>query len=223
MEAWVQVDDLKSGENAYVIGKGRTGNPGFAVNNQNWALRVREKGGKAALNFLFATPPRAGDAADGHWHRWTSKNGFTPGKTWHHIAIAYRFGHPESIRGWIDGKLTEGAWDMGGPTQVAPVVDNDAIWLGSSQGGAASNSFRGSMDSVAVHRRILDDATIKSRYRFTGVEVVQKPAPEVMPSYDSLPNRVLFTAMRICLRMIVGCLKAKKSPRKHCVGKRIFF
>lgn len=193
LEAWIQVDDLKSGENAYVIGKGRTGNPGFAVSNQNWALRVREKGGKAALNFLFATPPRAGDAADGHWHRWTSNQGFAPGKTWHHIAIAYRFGHPESIRGWIDGKPTEGIWDMGGATQVAPVVDNDAIWIGSSQGGAASNSFRGSMDSVAIHRRILDDATIKSRYRFTGVEVVQKPAPEIMPTYDSLPNRVLFT------------------------------
>ena len=45
------------------------------------------------------------------------------------------------------------------------VVDNDAIWIGSSQGGAASNSFRGLLDEVAVHRGALSDETLRGRYR----------------------------------------------------------
>ena len=60
IEAWVQVDDLRAGENLYVIGKGRTGAPGFAADNQNWALRVRERQGKACVSFLFATAPMSG-------------------------------------------------------------------------------------------------------------------------------------------------------------------
>ena len=47
VEAWVQVDELKSGENVYVIGKGRTGSEGFVADNQNWALRVREVNGRS--------------------------------------------------------------------------------------------------------------------------------------------------------------------------------
>lgn len=57
VEAWVQVGSLKGGENVYVIGKGRTGLSGFAADNQNWALRVRETKGKGGISFLFATVP----------------------------------------------------------------------------------------------------------------------------------------------------------------------
>ncbi|MGN6544940.1 MAG: LamG-like jellyroll fold domain-containing protein, partial [Aureliella sp.] len=162
LEAWVQVDQLRGGDNVYVIGKGRTGSPGFAADNQNWALRVRETKGKAGLSFLFATPVPSGATRNGsHWHRWTTKSGFKPGKGWHHIAVAYQFGQPGSIRGWIDGQLQEGTWDMGGPTEQAPVVDDDEVWIGSSQGGAASSSFRGSLDAIAIHRQALDDAVMK--------------------------------------------------------------
>lgn len=189
LEAWVQVSEIRRGENVYVIGKGRTGSARFARDNQNWALRVRETGGSAGVSFLFATTPASGAASsDSHWHRWTTKHGFKPGKTWHHIAVTYRFGDPTSIRGWIDGQPQPGAWDMGGATEEAPVVDDDAIWIGSSQGGASGNSFRGSLDAIVVHRQLLDDAAMKSRYRFTGVEVVAKPAPEVMPDFGDLPS-----------------------------------
>ncbi|MBX3415648.1 MAG: DUF1553 domain-containing protein [Pirellulales bacterium] len=188
LEAWVQVSELGRRENVYVIGKGRTGSKGFARDNQNWALRVRETKGKAGVSFLFATPPKEEERnSDAHWHRWTTKNGFKPGKTWHHIAVSYRFGEPESIRGWIDGKAEVGVWDMGGPTKEAPVVDNDSIWIGSALRGAASNSFRGALDSIVIHRQIVDESAMKSRYRFTGVEVMAKPAPEVMPELGELP------------------------------------
>lgn len=195
LEAWVQVTELRPGENVYVIGKGRTGGMGFAAYNQNWALRVREMRGQAALSFLFATAPVNGATASGaHWHRWTTGRGFMPGPEWHHIAIVYRFGDPQSIRGWIDGQRQNGEWDMGGATAEPPVVDDDAIWIGSSRGGAAGNSFRGSLDAIAVHRLLLDDAVLKGKFRFTGTAVVAKPAPEVMPQMGDLAlDRVLVT------------------------------
>src|SRR5207249_2316878 len=127
LEAWVNMADIRKGENLYVVSKGRTGDGAFARDNQNWALRVREEEGKAHVSFLFATPPDANAAKDAHWHRWTSEAGFAPGSGWHHIAVSYAFGEPDSIRGWIDGHLSDGAWDMGGATHAAPVVDDDAI------------------------------------------------------------------------------------------------
>ncbi|WP_165072947.1 DUF1553 domain-containing protein [Paludisphaera rhizosphaerae] len=194
LEAWVQVDELNRGEAAYVVGKGRTGAPGFPADNQSWALRVREGGGRACVNFLFASPKRPGTAGDAHWHRWTSKNGFTPGKGWHHLAVTYRFGDAASIRAWIDGVPREGVWDMGGATDEGPVVDDAPVWIGSSMGGAASASFRGALDSVAVHRRAFDDAAIKSRYQRVGEDLADKPAPEVAPEVGPIPaGRVLVT------------------------------
>ncbi|MCA9089235.1 MAG: DUF1553 domain-containing protein [Planctomycetaceae bacterium] len=187
LEAFVRVDELHAGENAYVIGKGRTGAKGFAPDNQNWALRVRETGGKACVSFLFATPQTGGQVQSGQqWHRWTTKTGFTPSKYWHHIAVTYRFGEPESIRGWIDGKPVPGAWDMGGPTKDAPVVDDDAIWIGSALGGSAANSFRGMLDSIAVYRDLVDDELMKTRFSRVGEEIVVGPAPEVMPEITDL-------------------------------------
>ncbi len=42
LEAWVNLETIRSGENRYIIGKGRTEAPGFSRDNQNWALRVCE-------------------------------------------------------------------------------------------------------------------------------------------------------------------------------------
>lgn len=188
IEAWVKVDELKDGENLYVIGKGRTGSAGFARDNQNWALRIRGNKGKACVSFLFATPLAAGKApSDAHWHRWTTHDGFNPKQGWHHIAATYKFGEPDSVRGWVDGKSLPGSWDMGGPTKEAPVVDNDEVWIGSSNGARAGNSFRGTLDLVAVHRVVLDDKTLASKFRRVGEELAVKPAPEKMPDLGTLP------------------------------------
>lgn len=195
IEAWVRVDDLRNGENLYIIGKGRTGAAGFARDNQNWALRLRGAGGKACVSFLFATTPAAGVAkSDAHWHRWTTTQGFAPKTGWHHVAAAYRFGEPESVRGWIDGEPLGGQWDMGGASREAPVVDDDAVWIGSSQGGAPGNSFRGLLDSIAVHRSILDDKTLAARFKRVGEPIVAKPAVETLPPLGPLPQgRVVVT------------------------------
>ncbi len=195
LEAWVLVEEIRPGEFVYVVGKGRTAIPGFAADNQNWALRIRETGGKVGISFLFATEQKPDiKTPDAHWHRWSTKEGFTPGENWHHISITYRFGEADSIRGWIDGKPQAGSWDMGGATAEAPVIDNDAIWIGSSRGGAAGNSFRGSLDAVAVHREVLSDSLLQRRFRREGAEVVEKPAHEIMPeSPQLLPGQALLS------------------------------
>ncbi len=188
LEAWVDIADLHRGENVYLIGKGRTETAGFAADNQNWALRLREQQGQACVSFLFATLPVSGvTKSDAHWHRWTSTEGFAPKSGWHHLAVTYRFGDPDSVRGWIDGKPLPGAWDMGGATGEPPVVDDDAIWIGSSKGGAAANSFRGALDEVAVHREVLSDEVLKKRFRREGAAPVAKLAQQVMPELGALP------------------------------------
>jgi mono/diheme cytochrome c family protein len=190
LEAWVKVDSIGDGEVMYVIGKGRTGAAQFARDNQNWALRVSESKGLCRVNFLFATTPGVGV---GHWHRWTSMAGFKADTGWHHIAAAYRFGDPASIRGWIDGLPSTGTWDLGGPTKEPPIADDDAIWIGSSQGGTPSNSFRGLLDNIAVHRQLLSDEVIASRFSRIGGPRVVVAAPEAMPTLDIPKGRVLMT------------------------------
>ena len=195
LEAWVNPESLRANENLYIIGKGRTGAAGFAPDNQNWALRLRAVGGQFRVSFLFATA-RATDAAkaDAHWHRWTTKRGFAADSGWHHIAVTYRFGEPASVRGWIDGQLVPGDWDMGGATVEAPVVDDDAVWIGSSMRGNPASSFRGSLDALAVHREILGDAELKSRFQRVGAPTLAKETPAIMPELGALPaGRVLVT------------------------------
>jgi hypothetical protein len=182
LEAWVKVTDLESHEHHVIIGKGRTGNKGFHPDNQNWALRIRRVGGKGTVNFLFATDPRS--SAAGHWHRWTSLEGFESSSGWHHVAVAYRFGQPDSIRGWLDGKRIEGRWDMGGPTSLAPIVDDDEVWIGASQGGLPANSFTGSIDAIAIHRGIVSDEAMKGRFRREGPATIA--LPETMPELGSI-------------------------------------
>ena len=188
LEAWVKVNELRTNENRYVIAKGRTGAAEFPKDNQNWALRVREANGQACVSFLFATPRASGTApGDAHWHRWTTDSGFAPASGWHHIAVAYRFGEPGRIKGWVDGKPKPGHWDMGGPTSESPVVDDDAVWIGSALRGSPANSFRGSLDAVAIHREILGDDVLLGRYRREGTATVAPVLAEVMPRLGPLP------------------------------------
>jgi len=198
LEAWVKLDRRKPGSPMYIIGKGRTGDPNFEKDNQNWSLRVvSDANGAARLSFLFATKPGSGTSP---WHRWTSTAGFAGDDGWHHVAVAYRFGDPKSIRGWIDGKPDEGNWDLGGEANAEPRVDDDAVWIGSARKGSHGNSFQGWLDAVAVHRAVLDDKTIAARFKRVGGPRVVTPkpqpklAPEVMPQIDDVPaDRVLLT------------------------------
>ena len=163
LEAWVKPEGLRSGEAPYIIGKGRTDPKSANPGNQNWALRLRVLRDTACLNFLFASPSTKGV----HWHRWTTPTGFPNDGRWHHVAVRYEFGKPESILGWIDGKEVTGSWDMDGATTDGPVVDDAPVWIGSSQGGQASSSFRGALDEIRIHRTLVPSSELADRFATT--------------------------------------------------------
>ncbi|MDB4561558.1 DUF1553 domain-containing protein [bacterium] len=170
VEAMVNPIELK-GYSA-ILTKGRTSNPGFPSDNQNWAFRLTSVGGQAGVNFLFRS--RAGDHGAADWHRWTSKEGFVVGSGWHHVALTYTFGKPESIRAYIDGNEVKGQWDMGGATTAPPVVDDDEVWLGSTMGGHPTNSFHGTLDDVALYRTVVPEKILKGRFKYI-------PPPLLLP------------------------------------------
>ena len=173
MEAWVQCPKLSDGQQSYIVGKGRTGLPGMSTENQNWAMRLRGQGGLACAGFLFHDRENAGEKG---WHRWTSTSGFQPGETWHHVVVSYKFGEPESIRGWINGEEVKGTWDMGGASAAAPAVDNDEVWIGGSMGGAVSAQFPGRIDELAIYRTALSPERVAIHAARTG------PVPTVLPA-----------------------------------------
>ena len=183
LEAWVKPDGLRNGETPYIIGKGRTDPKSATPGNQNWALRLRVNSEAACLNFLFASP--SGNSVK--WHRWTTTTGFANDGRWHHVAVRYEFGKPESMLGWIDGKELTGTWDMDGATTDAPVVDDAPVWIGSSQGGAAASSFRGALDEVWIHRALVPSEELTNRFATTlppatSAEIAQI---EATPNNDS--------------------------------------
>ena len=178
LEAWVRPDGLRKGENATIIGKGRTDPKAANPSNQNWAMRLRVLYDTACLNFLFATPAAKGV----QWHRWTTPTGFANDRRWHHVAVRYEFGKPESIRGWIDGKEIKGSWDMDGETTAEPIVDDAPVWIGSSQGGLPNSSFRGAIDEIRLHRSLVPSQEIANRFATTLPPVAKDEIAQVGPS-----------------------------------------
>lgn len=189
MEAWVKVDALRQGQPAYIVGKGRTHSPKFSRDNQNWSLRVvGGPNGLAQLGFLFTSASTGGEK---HWHRWNTDSAFKISTGWHHIALAYEFGKPETIRGWIDGLPTDGKWDVDGPTTDPPVVDNDDVWIGSALNGSAGNSLEGMIDMVAIHRELFSDEKMAKRFRRKdGPQVVGAGKPE-MPDLGKIDDNTV--------------------------------
>jgi len=181
IEAWLKPDEIRRGENVYIIGKGRTDPKSPMPHNQNWALRLREMGGLACPSFLFATPA---DGAAVTWRRWTATSGLRHDERWHHVAVAYEFGKPESIRCVIDGKPVKGAWDMGGPSAEPPVVDDADVWVGSSMGGNPGSSYRGLLDEVSVRRTAVPEVELVARF----VTTLPPPAEPSLAEVGTSPN-----------------------------------
>ena len=185
VEAWVAPERVKGF--VYLIGKGRTYRTGFDRDNQNWAVRLKEVGGAAALTFLFRS---AGD--DSAYHRWTSSQILGVGDGWHHVALSYTFGQAESLRAYIDGERTKGSWDLGGATKRPPVVDDDEVWIGSSMGGQAASTFEGGLDEIAVYRHVLDADRIQAHFAYQPPPpvTVESPSGQVLVQiWEGLPDK----------------------------------
>lgn len=199
IEAWVECDAIADGQQVYIIGKGRTKNPGVAAENQNFAMRLRGlKDGSAGVSFLFRNANNRPNNSD-DFHRWTSTTGFEVESGWHHVAISYVFGRPETMTGYIDGKKVDGVWDMGGPTKAAPVVDNDEVWIGSSLGGSESNTLRGSIDEIALYRRLLTLDEIQSHVAIDPTV----PTPQAS-AQATFPDRALLPPGQVLVEIMEG-------------------
>tara|TARA_R110002111_G_scaffold67_2_gene590 strand:+ start:1355 stop:4807 length:3453 start_codon:yes stop_codon:yes gene_type:complete len=189
LEAWVNLNSTQAGRHYYIMGKGRTGRKGEARDNQNYGLRVTG----SELSFLFRGLPEKKDAkAD--YHRWTSTGAGISSHNWHHVAVTYTFGKKKSLKAYIDGKSVSGKWDMGGDTTLAPVVDNDELWLGSSMGGSANSSFDGRLDEVALYRTPLSAKQIASHFDYVAplprIDWTAIPADRVQVDvYEGIPNQ----------------------------------
>lgn len=205
LESWVKVDKISPGQPVYIVGKGRTNSPHFARNNQNWSLRViGGSAGLAHLSFLFASAPEPGGGNT--WHIWNSEASFQIATGWHHVALSYEFGRPDSMRGWIDGVPTEGVWGVDGATTKAPAVDDDDVWIGSSQGGNAGNSLQGFLDGLAIHRRALTDAEMAKHFQ-------RKDGPQVvLPAVPEMPDLGKMDAGKVLVQINEGHTASHRWP-----------
>ncbi len=189
IEAWVNLNSTQAGRHYYIIGKGRTNRKGVARDNQNYGFRVTG----TELSFLFRGLPAKKDV-ESDYHRWTSNGAGISSHNWHHVAVTYTFGKKKSLTAYIDGKPVSGKWDMGGDTTLAPVVDNDELWLGSSMGGSVNSSFDGQLDEVALYRTALSAKQIASHFNYVAplprIDWTAIPADRVQVDlYEGIPNR----------------------------------
>ncbi len=201
LEAWVSLNHIEEGQQIYVVGKGRTGNAGFAKENQNYALRLRgvPDGGTstATISFLFRDAdnrPSSHKEYEKDWHRWTSHASFLEGSGWHHIAVTYTFGRGKSMRGYIDGVEVDGTWDMGGVSDQPPVVDDDQVWIGSALGGSKASTFDGLIDEVAIYRTALTPEQLSKHYRANAAEaeiapLAVKPGEVLVQIREGVPDK----------------------------------
>lgn len=197
LEAWVNPASIAKGRNIYVVGKGRTLLPGTLPNNHNYAVRLWNRDGRGGqVSFLFRAKGTERKSGTDHWHRWTSDEAIAPGSGWHHIVLGYTFGRKDDPSAFIDGRPVKGAWDYGGATENAPVVDNDELWIGSTLSGSVGNSFHGSVDEIAIYRKLLSARSVEQRFNFSPpgltVDVASLPKTglrveiiEGMPAKDS--------------------------------------
>jgi len=184
MEAWVKLDELKDGSYVYLVGKGRLKNSAFEPENQNYALRLKGVKGQAAPAFLFRSVTSTKVESNKDYHRWVANSGFAPNSGWHHVAVSYTFGKPESMAGYVDGKPVKGEWDMGGKSETAPVTDGDDVVLGTANGGGPGNTLQGWLDEVAIYREVLPPALLAQRYQYVppapSIDVKKLPKAQVL-------------------------------------------
>ena len=94
---------------------------------------------------------------------------------WHHVAVTYTFGKGDSVRSYLDGQLVAGAWDMGGKTDLPPVVDDDDVRIGASAEGPSGIPFIGRLDEVAIYRTALSGERMATRFKSLRREFILKP------------------------------------------------
>lgn len=183
-ETWIQIKEIRPGEMSYLLGKGRHGRFGANLGemNQNYAVRLKGTQDGAEVGFLFTSIDPA-NKGKRDWHRWWSSHSL-PTAGWHHISLVYTFGKKDSLQVRIDGKTTDGTWDMGGATDLGPVTDADDLVIGTGYTRSNSESFTGWLDDLTLYRGAPDPVALEKRY-------VYAPPPPPVTEKMLLPGQVL--------------------------------
>ena len=171
-EAWVKFRSIGKGQIVHLFGKGRHGQLGEKLGdeNQNYSIRFQGTGGGGKFGILFTSlNPQTKKRT---WHRWWSRKE-VPATGWHHIALEFTFGKADSLSAFIDGETTDGTWDLEGATDLPPVQDAADLVIGTGYRRDASQSFQGWIDDLAIYREPLDLEAMANRYQFI------PPAPPV--------------------------------------------
>ncbi len=158
LEAWIQPDELPTGQFGTIISKGRNTDSSL----QNYALRLRRIDSTTAeVGFIYR------NAANTNWHIWDSNETISLGDDqWYHVALTYEFGDGGSMRVFVDGEELTGAWYAGyGPGNDAPYQSDQPLWIGSQQMASANATFTGRIDEAAIYGRILTPDEILAHYK----------------------------------------------------------
>lgn len=164
MEAYVRVSSIGTGQMPYLIGKGRHDN---GV-DQNFAMRLKSDESGIHLGFLFSSCASQNDSdgePDSQWHRWWSSMTL-PSSEWNHLAIVYTFGQANSLRAYINGRRTEGVWDLDGKTDRPPVQNDADLVIGTGHIRGGAQTFNGWLDNVRIYREALPEAILLDRFHF---------------------------------------------------------
>lgn len=164
-ETWAKAKTIGNGQIVYLMGKGRHGEQGEKLGNenQNYAVRLQGVGGGAKLSFLFTSQnPKTKEKK---WHRWSSKS-LVPLGGWHHLAMDFTFGDAKSLHAYIDGKQVDGVWDLDGATDLPPVQDAAELVIGTGYQRTSTQSFQGWMDNIAIYREPFAPKIMAERYAY---------------------------------------------------------
>jgi len=187
LEAWIAPRDLPSGKSVYLVTKGGRRAAESADDDLNYGLQLRRGVGDAVqIGFEFASQsPVKGTRKR---HRWWTSEAFLTGATWHHLAVTYTFGKPESAKGYFDGLPIPGSWNKDEATTEAPVADNASLTIGGRSNETPNAAYTGGLDALAIYRAYLPPTVIAKRYAMV-------PAPPADDSAQLLPGKVL---IQIC-------------------------
>lgn len=192
---WIAPQSLKEKRPVFLMSKGDPNREGKPDDNLNWALMVQRLNDETMrVGFCFAAEPEQKDDVPTR-HQWWSGSISLEGLEWHHIAIPFTYGDPNSILLYVNGRLQlfSGKWDKS--TIRGPVQAPGDLRLGGAAGEEEQQAFfQGQIDSLVLHRGILKNSEIDNRYSL-------EPPPTPVTRGDVPSGKVL---VQLCTDGVPG-------------------
>ncbi len=154
IEAWIDLKSIKGSGDVLLVGKGSAGalNYGLTARLENVVYPA----------FQYSV---LGEEGNGELEqlKWRALYGLPLDSGWHHFAVTYEFGDPESLRLYLDGRRQPGSWT----STLEPCLDqspaeNDSPLRFMSPSG--TTRITGSITEAKVSRKALQDNEMAERF-----------------------------------------------------------